>query len=349
MALNLPVKRTSMRSSNVMPIMKQPLIVALGVMLLGGALVSVAQAGTTNLGNIWPLGDSITYGTAVPANVPGGYRDPLYTNLVAKGCTFRFVGTANGNSSAQLTNAGQQWHDGWSGYTIADCTIASVPPRNYSGLYEKVTGWYNSISNKPDVILLMIGINDLNQKYDVAGAPGRLDALVTRLFTLNPNARLLISSLLDADQNNAYRHVPPNTDLAGPVQDYNAAIDSLVASHRALGQNIVFVDMHAGLTLADLSDGLHPLAEGYVKMGNIWADAIIANPPGFTTPAVAVSGGRVSLSAAGGVGTSYSLRTSTNLAGGTWTLLTNGNVTATPFTVTVAATNAIQFYRFSAP
>ena len=309
----------------------------------------MAQAGATDLGNIWLLGDSITYGAAVPANVPGGYRDPLYTNLVAKGYTFKFVGTVNGNSSTRLTNAGQQWHDGWSGYTIADCTIASVPPRNYSGLYEKVNGWYNSISNKPDMILLMIGINDLNQKYNVASAPSRLDNLVTRLFTLKPNVRLLISSVLDADQNNAYRHVPPNADLAGPVHDYNAAIVSIVASHRALGQNIVFVDMHAGLTLADLSDGLHPLAAGYVKMGNIWADAIIANPPSFTTNAVKVSGGMVSLSATGGVGASYSLWKSTNLVSGTWTLLTNGNIVTNPFTVTDAAANVSQFYRFSTP
>ncbi len=226
-----------------------------------------------DLGNLWLLGDSITYGAGV-STVPGGYRDPLYTNLVARGYTFKFVGTRDANASTRLSNAGQQWHDGWSGYTIADSTIPSVPPKDYNGLYERVEGWYDSMLNKPDIILLLIGINDLNQKYDVAEAPDRLELLADRLFSLNPRVELVISSLPEADSNNRFRHVPPNTDLSGPISDYNAAIASMVAGRQALGQNIVFVDMHAGLTLADLSDQLHPTASGYAKMGKIWADAI---------------------------------------------------------------------------
>ncbi len=235
-----------------------------------------AGFGLPHLGNIWPLGDSITYGAAAPSAIPGGYRDPLYKNLVARGCNFRFVGTVNANPSAPLTQAGQPWHDGHSGYAIADF---SIPGKNYSGLYDEVAGWVDKLDGKPDVILLMIGINDLNQKYDVTGAAGRLDLLITRLFALMPDVRLLVASVLDADSNNAYRHVPPNTDLQGPVHDYNAGIASIVGARRARGQPIEFVDMHAGLTLDDLSDGLHPTARGYAKMADIWADAIDVNSP----------------------------------------------------------------------
>jgi len=124
----------------------------------------------------------------------------------------------------------------------------------------------------------MIGINDLNQKRDV-GAADRLDILITRLFTLLPDVRLLVSSVLDADSDNPYRHIPPNTDLMGPVSDYNASIAAIVAACQARGENIEFVDMHAGLTLVDLSDGLHPNLDGYIKMADIWADAIDANSP----------------------------------------------------------------------
>ena len=53
---------------------------------------------------------------------------------------------------------------------------------------------------------------------------------------------------------------------------------TMVAERRALGQNLELVDMHAGLTLDDLDDGLHPNAGGHLKMSKIWTDAIIANP-----------------------------------------------------------------------
>lgn len=307
-----------------------------------------AGFGLPDLGNIWTLGDSITDGASVPAWVPGGFRDSLYTNLMARGYTFRFVGSRNYNASTRLTNAGQEWHDGHSAFMIADGTIASSPPRNYSGLYDEVTGWSNSMVNKPDVILLLIGINDLNQKYDVAGAPARLDLLITRLFSDNPDIRILISSVLDADQNNPYRHVPPNTDLNGPITDYNAAIASIVAARQALGQNIVFVDMYAGLTLEDLSDQLHPNAPGYVKMANSWADAI-ESPPAFTTNAIEVADGMVTLTANGTIGTDYSVWGSTDLTATGWSLLTNDHVRVNPFTLKDVPASSQQFYRFNAP
>ena len=302
-------------------------------------------------GNIWLLGDSITYGAAVPSYVPGGYRTSLYTNLTARGYSFQFVGTRTENSSTTLTSAGQQWHDGWSGFTIADCTIAIG--RNYSGLYDEVSAWHATLvgkSQKPDIILLMIGINDLNQKYEVEAAPDRLDLLLTRLYNLNPQARVVISSLLDADSENAYRHVPPNTDISAPIENYNAAVASIVATRRAAGQSIEFVDIHVGLTLDDLSDGLHPSEAGYIKMADIWADAIEAVPPHFKACTQGTSSNEVGLEAQGALGTSYSVWSATNLASSAeWNAVTNGNVPSTSFTVTLPVTNSQCFFRFSAP
>ncbi|MGH8023075.1 MAG: GDSL-type esterase/lipase family protein [Limisphaerales bacterium] len=222
-----------------------------------------------NLGNIWPLGDSITYG----AGHPGGYRQTLVTNLIARGRSFNLVGTLASNSTKMLSAARQTHHDGHSGYSIANA--ADISGKTRRGLYEGVISWHRSI-NKPDVILLMVGINDLNIGYKVRSAPRRLDLLVTRLFGYYPHTRLLIASLPEADPNNRHRHGATN-DLASAINYYNAGIVSIVAKHKAMEQNIALVDMHARLTLADLADGLHPSAEGYVKMGNAWADALI--PP----------------------------------------------------------------------
>lgn len=318
---------------------KKSLSPFLALLLVGSALATRADA--ADLGNIWPLGDSVTYG----AGVAGGYRTTLYTNLAARGYSFQLVGTVTDNPSAVLTAAGQARHDGHSGYSITNAVNLDGTSRN--GIYEGVVSWYGSIA-PPDVILLLIGINDLNTDYQIATAPARLDLLVARLFEYFPHTRLLVASLPDADQNNGYRHGAVN-NITTAVLNYNAGVALVVANHRAMGQNIALVDLHGGLTLADLADGLHPTTNGYVKMGNIWADAVVAASPQFTNRPIAVSGKIAKLTASGAVHTSYSLWSATNLASPQWTLVTNGTVPTNPFTLSYAATNFQGFYRLSAP
>ena len=234
------------------------------------ALVLVPCARAVNLGNIWPLGDSITYGYGHA----GGYRDSLYTNLIARGYTFKFVGTLTSNPTKRLIKAGQAHHDGHSGYTIANSTDVSGKFRR--GLYQSLKSYHQSVKN-PNIILLMIGINDINIGYKVATAPERLDRLVTRLFNYYPHTCLLLATLPNANPNNHHRHGATN-NLAVSVRNYNERMVSIVGKHRAMGQDIVLVNMHPALTLKDLWDGLHPKGEGYVKMANVWAKAIAACP-----------------------------------------------------------------------
>lgn len=307
--------------------------------------------GMPHLGKIWPLGDSITYGAAVPT-VAGGYRHPLYTNLVARGYDFRFVGSTAGNSTALLNSKVQNRHDGHSGYTIMDISGYSGTG---SGIYDEISTWMPT-NTPPDLILLMIGINDINHDYDIDTAPDRLDLLMTRLFTLYPECRVLIASLPDADQDNPYRGqnkpapiVPATNDLAVSISDYNMAMAEMVADRQAQGQSIALVDMHAGLTMADLSDGLHPNAGGYRKIAEIWADAI-ESPPTFTTNAIETVDGMVSVSAKGTVGTGFSFWASADLmVTNGWTLVTNEHLRMNPVILTVPATNTQAFYRFGTP
>jgi hypothetical protein len=77
--------------------------------LLKTATSQAAQA-NMNLGNVMPLGDSITKGA--PA---GAYRDPLFALLKNGGYTFKFVGSLTENPTAALTAAGQDRHEGHSG------------------------------------------------------------------------------------------------------------------------------------------------------------------------------------------------------------------------------------------
>ena len=80
-----------------------------------------------------------------------------------------------------------------------------------------------------------------------------------------------------------------------------------------------------------------------------------SNPPGFPSNAISWTAGIVSLTATGALGTPYSLWTTTNLTlapvTNTWTKVTNGTITASPFTITPPGltTNQQQFYLFSTP
>ena len=79
-------------------------------------------------------------------------------------------------------------------------------------------------------------------------------------------------------------------------------------------------------------------------------------PPGFPPGAISLlPGGSISLTATGVVGSAYRLWSSTNVTltpvTNTWTLLSNGTITLSPFTIIDnTATNFGQrFYQFSAP
>ena len=225
---------------------------------------------------IWPLGDSITYG-ANNQGYTGGYRHTVFTNLAARGVDIKMVGSTSGNPSSVLSTYGQAAHDGHSGYSITNAVDLDADPGEVrAGIYEGVESWH-SIIEAPDVILLMIGINDLNTGYETATASVRLNLLLDRLFGYYPDTRILVASLPDADPSNSYRHLATN-DLLADIATYNAEMFDVVAAQKNLGRSIELVDMHAAITTADLCDKLHPGGAGYVKMGNVWADAIAAEP-----------------------------------------------------------------------
>ncbi len=235
--------------------------------------LGASAAHADNLGKIWLVGDSITSGFTIA----GAYRPRLYTDLTNAGDSFLFVGSATNDSTTLLNNAGQNHQDGHSGYAIA--TALNTNGTTRQGIYNNINSYYNTVSSTqgvPNTILLMIGTNDINSNIDPTNAPARLDLLVSRIMSLDPTAHLFVASITPAKQGNTYMDAGM-TNLAASIQTYNAAIPGIVAEHDALGQNVSFVDMYSALTLSDLgSDGLHPNATGYAKIGDTWASAVLA-------------------------------------------------------------------------
>jgi autotransporter-associated beta strand protein len=237
-----------------------------GTRLLAGFLAACVwqtpqTAQAADLGNVMPMGDSITLGS----NVTGGYRDPLYTLLTNRADTFTFVGSLTGSATAALTAAGQAHHEGHSGYVITNGA-------SRTGLDENLAGWIGPGHENPDKILLMIGSNDINLSYDMPNAPTRLSNLITHIYGYRPNVRLYVASIIPMS---AGGH---QTD----VQTFNAAIPGIVASHQALGRDVVYVPMYEALNIStDLADGLHPNALGYLHMAQAW-DTALHTPPNLT-------------------------------------------------------------------
>lgn len=219
--------------------------------------------------NVMPLGDSITDGVGSPAP-GGGYRVQLFHDAVQAGKTLTFVGSAT-DPNGPTTLDGKMFprnHEGHPGYTIDDsATTSGISPLVDASL----------ATNHPQIILLMIGTNDVNRNVDVANAPTRLGALLDRMIKDAPNALLVVAKITPWMDDGANATV---------VQPYNDAIAGVVLTRAASGKHVVTVDMFAPFTAnpnyktALMSDFLHPNGAGYVVMGDVWFAAIQRYLPG---------------------------------------------------------------------
>lgn len=229
-----------------------------------------------DFGKIMPLGDSITHGTSqeyvggklTVVDVPGGYRDPLYTRLTAAGNQLTFVGSAtDSNPSPMLTAAGQTANEGHGGYIIDGNIVGATR----AGLDENLAAWIGPGGKSPDIILLMIGTNDIGTDCDVTNAPARLNDLIRDIYTYQPNASLYVAS------------ITPRPAYKSKVLAYNAEIPGIVdACREELKVDIHFVDMYTPLLDTGrflCPDNLHPNATGYDKIAEVWYDALTVPEP----------------------------------------------------------------------
>ncbi|RYX86490.1 hypothetical protein EON83_02125 [bacterium] len=229
---------------------------------------------------ILALGDSITRGSSEGL---GNYRRPLQALLSRGGYQFEFVGTNtkqsdnyHGDDTEQTFTPYQTLHEGYGGFRIDQIGSENRDTDDGGVAYAGLTTALEKAN--PDVVLMMLGTNDLNRGFDPPGGAGyggrtgfsanaaaRMDVLVTRIHELKPSATLVLATLVPI-RNEAKQE---------KVKEYNELLRKIIIAHQEKGEKIVLADMGVELGDGDLSrDGVHPLTEGYNKMARVWFAAL---------------------------------------------------------------------------
>ncbi|KAI1854754.1 hypothetical protein JX266_000872 [Neoarthrinium moseri] len=189
---------------------------------------------------IWPLGDSITFGTS--STDGNGYRKDLRDLLTKASLQVDFVGSQKSDSMDDGDN------DGHPGYTIQQ--LSPYPAK--------------IAEQKPDVVLLMAGTNDIgkNTPDELALAPKRLGELVDWIFGNVTDTSVIVAQI-----------TPFVHDSAKDKKaiEYNKGVKKVIEDRSAQGKKITLVDMHSALKTDDFGpNDIHPNDGGYRKMANVW-------------------------------------------------------------------------------
>ncbi len=247
-----------------------------------------------------PMGDSITEGemfmgvaTDAEGYVPrtdgrdGGYRYQLWKYLeIGKQDTLS-VGYRSGHQGTDEAEANPDWawHCGLYGGIINPISYAGAQAFNVETTYEHV--------GYPEVVTLMLGINDLSYIDNAGGSEADVYAawtgLVNKLAQLRPHTKIVVSTLFPlTSTNESYARAPV----------FNAALraDAEAGTGPFANANVIFADVNKwafnGEFYADCfkpTDGLHPNLKGSIRFGQAFRlgvlkalDAIRKDPMAIT-------------------------------------------------------------------
>ena len=213
---------------------------------------------------IMPVGDSITNGDGEQ----GGYRKYLYDALTKKGYKIDMVGP-NGRDSATANGITyDDNHAGFSGYQIKEVPSWGQQQGGKGSLYNELKNNNAVKKADPDIILLMIGTNDLTANRSMDACASDLRAMLDYMLAdMSSDGVIFLAS------------VPEHTAYGGNTQkiaNYNNTVKSVAEEYAGKGKNVKFADVHSCLDgMNDISgDQLHPNGTGYKKIGNFWAETL---------------------------------------------------------------------------
>jgi lysophospholipase L1-like esterase len=208
---------------------------------------------------IMAIGDSITD----DCSVNGAWRLYLQPLLETNGFPFTFTGRQISSASPAFSKTR---HEGYCGTVIAPPGVFAVHGYNTADAYllKIVADAMLINNNRPDVVMLLIGANDIGRgRNPYVVATNDMPNLLNLIFSNVPNANIIISKITSL-QNASLNYGPYATN----VLIYNAALQSMVNQRRALGQNVFLADMFSAIDYNTMfmSDHVHPNALGLSAM-----------------------------------------------------------------------------------
>ena len=235
------------------------------------------------------IGDSITDGFGNP----GSYRKFLYNGLTKKGYSIDMIGSKSGWStiySDESTGESFEFDDDNTGYSAY--AIKAYSGR--SGIYETLKET-DCLSQKPDIVILQIGTNNIIDNHDRNQNSEDYDILLDYILENIPSTSMLfITTIPDVDPNRSdvyswfgnYRHSDDwqttySDDqveklVKASLKFFNSDITSKANERKDAGQNIRAADVNSAITdvKTQLKDGVHPNEIGYKAMGEYWVKVI---------------------------------------------------------------------------
>ena len=224
-----------------------------------------------DLGAIWFIGDSITQGNA-DGDPQGSPRKSLYDLLLANGYSFTYTGhhapNVDGLSATgeEVTDNLYHYHSGVSGILIGDAGRLG-----FTTILESSWQQGRLASVKPDIILIMLGTNDVGRAYELDNASNRLRALLNKIYALPDigQPQIFLATIPPNRRNESERD---NVIL------FNKSVPRIVEDYQALGHKIDWVDQFRAIDDAYEAnmrgDNLHPNAAGNQTMAKQWFAAI---------------------------------------------------------------------------
>ncbi len=195
---------------------------------------------------IMPLGDSITEAFTNHAS----YRYWLFNKLATAGYDVDFVGSMTGVSGgAPLFSNFDQNHEGHSGWR-ADEVQANI------------INWANT--SRPDVVLLHIGTNDVEQGQSNSGTINEISGTIDNLRSVLPNVKILLAQVI------------PANGFTSQVNSLNGLISTLAGQKNTAQSPVILVNQNSGFNVStDTYDGIHPDESGEIKMSDKWYSALV--------------------------------------------------------------------------
>jgi len=233
-------------------------------------VVTAPKTGSSGLSRnseikIMPVGDSITNGDGEQ----GGYRKYLYKELTEMGYTRIDMVGPNGKNSASANGITyDDNHAGFSGYQIKEVPGWGQQQGGRGSLYNELKNNDAVKKAQPDIILLMIGTNDLTANRSMDACASDLRAVLDYMLADMPSDSVIF--LASVPEHTAYGGNP------NEIANYNSTVNSVADEYSAKGKNVRFADVHGCLDgMNDIgSDQLHPNGKGYEKIGKFFAGVI---------------------------------------------------------------------------